>query len=54
MFNITTLRNDIAMMRLETEVMYNEYVQPICLWPQENTDKDLIIGLDGIVIYLFL
>ena len=45
-YNNKTFVNDIAILDLETNVTFNEFVQPICLW---NTDKYLVNTL-GIVV----
>ena len=35
LFNGTTLDNDIALLQLNTNVEYNNDIQPICLTPTE-------------------
>jgi len=44
------LKHDIAIIRLSTEVTFNEYVQPICLWDSTRVGLSEVIGKLGTVI----
>ncbi|KAJ6645572.1 Carboxypeptidase N subunit 2 [Pseudolycoriella hygida] len=45
-----TFNNDIAILRLSTYAVYNEFIQPICLWPSDQTNLSEFVGKDGTVI----
>ncbi|XP_077287006.1 chymotrypsinogen A-like isoform X1 [Arctopsyche grandis] len=53
-FDIKNLRNDIALLRLKTKIVFNQYVQPICLWTDydisRNVSKDYAYGLNGTIV----
>ncbi|XP_077287857.1 trypsin-1-like [Arctopsyche grandis] len=53
-FDIKNLRNDIAILRLKTKIVFNQYVQPICLWTDydinKNVSKDYAYGLSGTIV----
>ncbi|XP_077285052.1 proclotting enzyme-like isoform X2 [Arctopsyche grandis] len=42
-----TLRNDIALLKLSSNVTYNQYIQPVCLWHSDNLDKKNIFNQIG-------
>lgn len=41
---------DIAIILTETYVKYNQWVRPICLWPDNNLDLDLIKNKNGTIV----
>ncbi|KPJ03929.1 Chymotrypsin-like elastase family member 2A [Papilio xuthus] len=47
-FDAKQLHNDIALLKLTSEVLFNDYVQPACLWfptaVEKLTNKEKIIG----------
>ncbi|KAG4065746.1 hypothetical protein HA402_012424 [Bradysia odoriphaga] len=49
-FEFTDLNNDIAILRLSTHATYNNYVQPICMWPSNKKDLSEIVGRAGMVV----
>lgn len=49
-FNATSLRNDIAIIRLATEVTFNNYIQPICLWDSNKKDLSEVVGKFGTAV----
>lgn len=48
-FDPYTLKNDILIMTLQKKVVYNDYIRPVCLWSEDNTDLDQIVNKRGIV-----
>ncbi|XP_065085149.1 spaetzle-processing enzyme-like isoform X2 [Ochlerotatus camptorhynchus] len=44
-FSIDNLKNDIALLRTEEDITFSDYIQPICLWPQERSDLNSVINL---------
>lgn len=44
-FSIDNLKNDIALLRTEADITFSDYIQPICLWPQERSDLNSVISL---------
>ncbi|XP_077287856.1 trypsin-1-like [Arctopsyche grandis] len=53
-FDRNNLRNDIAILRLRTRIIFNQYVQPICLWTDydisRNVSKNHAYGLNGTIV----
>ena len=52
-YDSVTRANDVALMRLTTEINITPYVRPICLW-DDDYHMDTIVGQDGIVRALTL
>ncbi|XP_065091643.1 transmembrane protease serine 9-like [Ochlerotatus camptorhynchus] len=48
-YNEGTFEDDIALMKLYTDIEYNSYVQPICLW-QGDTNLSKIVSQVGYII----
>ncbi|XP_077284928.1 CLIP domain-containing serine protease B4-like [Arctopsyche grandis] len=46
-YGYTSLQNDIALLLLETKVNYNEYIQPVCMWEEANTNKQSVFNVVG-------
>ncbi|XP_077291089.1 venom protease-like [Arctopsyche grandis] len=49
-FSHTTLKNDIAILKLSSRAKFTEYVQPICLWNRNEKKKDDIFNRSGTVV----
>lgn len=49
-FNTSSLANDIAIVRLATRAVFNNYVQPICLWDSHKSDLSHVVGKFGTVV----
>lgn len=49
-YNSIDQNNDIAIIQLATEAMFNNYVQPICLWDSNKSELAEVIGKEGTVI----
>ncbi|XP_045454968.1 serine protease 48-like [Melitaea cinxia] len=49
-YSHTTLKNDISLLKLRTEVIFNNYVQPACLWYDEAYDKLTSFDIFGTVV----
>lgn len=49
-FNATSLANDIAIVRVATKVIFNNYVQPICLWDANRADLSEVVGKYGTIV----
>lgn len=49
-FDFTTLKNDIAILKLSTRVLFNHYIQPVCLWPNNDISLDNVVNRLGIVV----
>uniref|UniRef100_A0A182N3G2 Peptidase S1 domain-containing protein n=1 Tax=Anopheles dirus TaxID=7168 RepID=A0A182N3G2_9DIPT len=41
--------HDIALIKLESEIEMNDFVQPVCLWPT-GTDHERVVGRTGYVV----
>lgn len=44
-FSIYDMKNDIALLRPEEDIIFSDYIQPICLWPQEKSDLNSVLSL---------
>lgn len=42
--------NDIALVTLSTNVIFNSYIQPICLWKSDKIDLSEVINKVGTVV----
>ncbi|XP_037049511.1 CLIP domain-containing serine protease B15-like [Bradysia coprophila] len=42
--------NDIAIIKLSTDAIFDRYVRPVCLWNSTNTDLSEIVGKVGTVV----
>lgn len=42
--------NDIAIIRLSDDAVFNDYVHPVCLWKSGTTDIEEVVGKLGTVI----
>lgn len=49
-YDSSDLKNDIAILRLATAVIFNNYIQPICLWPENKIPLTEVIDKQGIVV----
>ncbi|CAD7084445.1 unnamed protein product [Hermetia illucens] len=49
-FDTTNLRNDIAILKLATEVSFTNYIQPACLWDKSSTDLNEVVKEAGYVV----
>lgn len=38
-FDHRRLENDIALLKLKSEAVFNDYIQPACLWYSNAVDK---------------
>lgn len=47
------LNHDISLLKLKTEVVFNQYIQPACLWQNKLSD-DNIYGTVSIYLFLLL
>lgn len=45
-FNRNSLRNDIVILRLKTKIVFNDYVQPICLLTDYNVSRNVSKDMD--------
>jgi hypothetical protein len=45
----SSLQRDIALLALRERVTYSQWVQPVCLWPEEDTSLQSIVGRRGSV-----
>lgn len=48
-YEYLTLANDIAVIKLAQKAVYNQLVQPICLWPTDKLDISNILNKRGTV-----
>lgn len=49
-YNEIDLVNDIAIIRLSIDAMFNNYVQPVCLWHSNRTELSEVVGREGTVV----
>ncbi|KAL1490932.1 hypothetical protein ABEB36_011601 [Hypothenemus hampei] len=49
-YNASFLYNDIAIIKLSSPVEVNNYVRPCCLWDEQDTNFDNIVGKLGTVV----
>ncbi|XP_037913354.1 serine protease SSP1-like isoform X2 [Hermetia illucens] len=49
-YSPSNLKNDIAIIKLGTEVAFNEYIQPACLWDKSSIDLSAIVNKEGYVV----
>ncbi|KAG4080262.1 hypothetical protein HA402_010754 [Bradysia odoriphaga] len=49
-YNSIDYANDIAIIVLSADAIFNNYVQPICLWKPDRTDISEILGKFGTVV----
>lgn len=49
-YNTNDYANDIAIIRLSADAIFNYYVQPICLWKADKTDISEVVGKMGTVV----
>ncbi|KAJ0173208.1 hypothetical protein K1T71_011384 [Dendrolimus kikuchii] len=48
-YDPNTLKNDIIVLTLQKKVVYNNYIRPVCLWNEDQTDLDQIVKKRGVV-----
>nr|XP_029720065.1 polyserase-2-like [Aedes albopictus] len=48
-YDQATFENDIALLKLYTEITYNDYIQPVCLW-QGDAQLSKIISKEGFIV----
>ncbi|XP_040164889.1 uncharacterized protein LOC120901254 [Anopheles arabiensis] len=48
-FSRNSFNNDIALIKLSSNITMNQYVQPVCLWTMDNK-LDLIVGRNGTIV----
>lgn len=44
------MKNDIAIILLATKVVFNDFIQPICLWDPNKIDLSEVVGKYGTVV----
>ncbi|ETN65604.1 coagulation factor XI [Anopheles darlingi] len=49
-YSASAVRNDIALIKLATNMQFTDYVQPICLWDRSNTAIGPLVGRVGSVV----
>lgn len=49
-FNKDNLRNDVALLRMADDIVFTDYIQPICLWPVSKDDLSSILKKRGYVV----
>ncbi|CAH0696692.1 unnamed protein product [Spodoptera exigua] len=49
-YNSTVFSSDLAILELRDEVTYSDRVQPVCLWPEKETDIKYVVGDRGSVV----
>uniref|UniRef100_U5EYM3 Putative trypsin-like serine protease n=1 Tax=Corethrella appendiculata TaxID=1370023 RepID=U5EYM3_9DIPT len=48
-YNVSTYRHDIALLQLNESSVFNDYIQPACLWDVDPQTSNSVIGTDGFV-----
>uniref|UniRef100_A0A182PBY2 Peptidase S1 domain-containing protein n=1 Tax=Anopheles epiroticus TaxID=199890 RepID=A0A182PBY2_9DIPT len=48
-YNVNSIRHDIGLIKLATDITYTNYIQPICLW-NRGDDQNALVGSWGTVI----
>uniref|UniRef100_A0A182N384 Peptidase S1 domain-containing protein n=1 Tax=Anopheles dirus TaxID=7168 RepID=A0A182N384_9DIPT len=48
-FQAATLRHDIALIKLKTEIEMSYYIQPVCLWPT-GSEHENVVNRNGSVV----
>lgn len=49
-FNKDNLRNDVALLRMADDIVFSDYIQPVCLWPVSMNDLSSILKDRGYVV----
>ncbi|XP_013167820.1 PREDICTED: serine protease gd-like isoform X5 [Papilio xuthus] len=49
-YNASSFSHDLAILRLIEPVQYTDYVRPACLWADDQTDLNSVIGKKGSVV----
>ncbi|KAJ8711194.1 hypothetical protein PYW07_008436 [Mythimna separata] len=49
-YDASTFKTDLAILELRETVTYSDRVQPICLWPEEETDLRHVVGKTGSIV----
>lgn len=44
------LAHDIAVIRLSTDAVFNNYVEPVCLWHSDKLELSNVVGKEGMVV----
>ncbi|XP_053667559.1 serine protease 7-like [Anopheles marshallii] len=48
-YSVNSIRHDVALIVLETDITYTDYIQPVCLWNRDD-DLNAIVGTWGTVV----
>uniref|UniRef100_A0A1Y9HEM4 Peptidase S1 domain-containing protein n=1 Tax=Anopheles funestus TaxID=62324 RepID=A0A1Y9HEM4_ANOFN len=48
-YGLSSIVNDIALLKLSTNITMTKYVQPVCLWTMDS-NQELIVGRNGTVV----
>uniref|UniRef100_A0A1I8JT28 Peptidase S1 domain-containing protein n=1 Tax=Anopheles arabiensis TaxID=7173 RepID=A0A1I8JT28_ANOAR len=48
-FNSNSFNNDIALLKLSTNITMTKYVQPVCLWTMDS-NQEMIVGKNGTIV----
>uniref|UniRef100_A0A182NT91 Peptidase S1 domain-containing protein n=1 Tax=Anopheles dirus TaxID=7168 RepID=A0A182NT91_9DIPT len=49
-YSAAQVRHDIALVKLATDIMFTDYVQPVCLWDRAKVDIGALVGRVGSVV----